>query len=108
MKNDDIVDHQAVAQVRAITVNEARRVVAGAALIGVAAGALVGGFVYWISGSQAKAIVMLGAFILIGLGNSVHWWRHYHSIIRQLDDLARRVSNGELIYGSQAKFHSYR
>ena|SRR5690606_27905169 len=108
MDNSDIVDRQAVAQVRAITLVESRRVVIGAAAIGLLAGLVVAALVYWITGTPAKAVFMLVAFVLIGLWQAIHWWRHYRSIFKQLDDLDRRVSSGEVVYGSQTRFHSYR
>ena len=108
MDTDDIVDHVAVSRVRAVTARKARRVVVVAVLAGLAGGVLVAVVVYWLYGSLAKASILLGVFFLLGLWQAIHWRLHYRSIFSQLDGLDQQVANGEIIYGSQVRFHSYR
>src|SRR5688572_17779917 len=108
MDTSDVVDLDVVARVRTITASTARRVVVGAVLAGFAGGAVVAAVVYWAYGRFTEAAVLFGAFALLGLWQGVHWTRHYRSIMRQLDVLEQRVARGEVIYGSQYQFHSYR
>lgn len=108
MDTDDIVDREVISRVRAVTAGQARRVVAVAVLAGLVGGALMAAIVYWLYGSQAKAAVVLGVFVLLGLWQAIHWGRHYRSILGQLEVLERRVASGETVYGSQVRFHSYR
>jgi len=105
MDNNDIVDRESVAQVRAIMLVSSRRVVISAVAIGTLAGLVASTLVYWLTGSSAKATVMLVAFVLIGFWQAIRWRRHYRGIFKRLDDLDRRVSSGEVIYGSQTRFH---
>jgi hypothetical protein len=110
MEDDDIVQLEDLATVRAITSRAARRTLIVAALIGPAAGLLVFGLVYALYGSERLDVAYLigGLFSLLGIPQFVHWFRHYRSIAQQLDAVERRVKNGERIYGSQVGFHSYR
>ena len=108
MDADDIVDREVISRVRAVTSSQARRVVAVAVLAGLIGGALVASLVYWDYGSLAKAAVMLVTFLLLGLWQAVHWGRHYRNILGQLKNLEQRVASGEVVYGSQVRFHSYR
>lgn len=108
MDTSDIVDHEVIHRVRAATAGQSRRVVAVAFLAGLAGGALMAAVVYWFYNSPAKSLFVLGVFALIGVWQAIHWGRHYRSILRQLNALEQRVASGEVIYGSQVKFHSYR
>ena len=110
MDESDVVTIQTVARVRAVTAREARRVLLVAALAGPAAAAFVLAIAYAVYGAlqTGVAAIVAGAFVLIGIQQVVHWARHYRSIGLQLDALEHRVADGELVYGSQVKFHSYR
>jgi len=108
MDTSDIVDHEVIRRVRGITSDRARLVVIVAFLAGLAGGGLVAALVYWLYGSLAKSFVILGVFVLLGTWQAIRWGRHYHSILSQLNALEQRVANGEVIYGAQVKFHSYR
>jgi|SRR5690606_1622957 len=108
MDTSDIVDHQVIRRVRAVTAGQSRRVVAVAFLAGLAGGVLMAVIVHWFYGSLAKSLLVLGVFALIGVWQAIRWGRHYRSILGQLNALEQRVASGEVIYGSQVKFHSYR
>ena len=110
MEEDDIVDKRSVENVRAITKRTARKTILLSIFIGLAAGLFTAAVVYAVYGAERVATtwVALAVFPAIGLYQAVHWFRHYRCILRQLDALEKRVIGGEVIYGSQFKFHSYR
>jgi len=110
MEDADVVDKQSVGRVRAVTRSTARGVVLVALLSGAAAGLLAWGLVYVVYGSERLTTTWfaLAVFPALGIYQAVHWWRHYRSILQQLDALEARVEGGEVVYGSQVKFHSYR
>ena len=110
MENADIIDKQSVHRVRAITRRTARRVVFLALLVGVGAGLIMAAVVYALYGPQRLLATWwaLAVFPAIGLYQAIHWWRHYRAIFQQLDALEARVERGEVLSGSQVKFHSYR
>jgi uncharacterized membrane protein YqjE len=108
MEDNDIVDKQSVGRVRAITKRTALRVVLLSVLVGLGAGLLMALVVYAVYGAERVASTALAVFPVIGLYQAVHWLRHYRCIFRQLDALEARVANGEVVYGSQVEFRSYR
>jgi hypothetical protein len=110
MEDDDIVDKQSVSRVRAITKRAAIRVVLLSALVGLGAGLLMALLVYAVYGAERVAATWfaLAVFPALGLYQAIHWTRHYLCIFRQLDAVEARVASGEVVYGSQVKFHSYR
>lgn len=110
MEDADIVDKQSVHRVRVITRRTARRLVFVALLAGVVAGLLGAGLVYAVYGPERLMATwwVLAVFPALGFYQALHWWRHYRSIFQQLDALEARVERGEILYGSQVKFHSYR
>jgi hypothetical protein len=110
MDDSDVVTLETLKRVRAITTREARRVLLVAALAGPIAGAFALLVAYAVYGALQPGVAMIvaGAFVLIGVQQVVHWARHYRSIMRQLDALGIRMSGGELVHGSQVRFHSYR
>jgi hypothetical protein len=110
MDEDDIVDKRSVENVRAITKRTALRTILLSVLIGIVAGLVMAAVVYAVYGVErvANTWFALAVFPAIGVYQAVHWFRHYRCILRQLDALEKRVAGGEVIYGSQFKFHSYR
>ena len=110
MEDDDIVDKRSVQNVRAVTKRTALKTILLSVLIGLAAGLVMAAVVYAVYGAERVATtwLALAGFPAMGVYQAVHWFRHYHSILRQLDALEKRVVAGEVIYGSQFKFHSYR
>jgi hypothetical protein len=110
MEDADIVDQQSIHRVRNVTRRTARRVVSVAVLAGFGAGLLVAALVYAVYGPERLSATwwILAVFPGLGLYQALHWWRHYRCILQQLDALEARVERGEVLYGSQAKFHSYR
>lgn len=108
MDTSDIVDHEVIRRVRGITFGRAKLVVVVAFLAGLVGGVLVAALVYLLYGSLAKSFVILGVLVLLGAWQAIRWGRHYRSILSQLNALEQRVENGEVIYGAQVKFHSYR
>lgn len=109
MDNDDIVRVQDVAAARASVLQTRRKVLATAIItpLLVALLALLGAN-HFTSLSIAASLTLAVFFALLGVPVFTHWLRHYQSILRQLDDLDHRVSSGEIVYGSQVAFHSYR
>jgi hypothetical protein len=110
MEDSDIITLQNVDRVRSITVRAARRVLVTVALSGLFVAAAAAGLTYVLHGPERIAIVCLctGIFVVIFLFQFVHWARHYKALMRQLDDLEHRINKGEIIYGSQVRFRSYR
>ena len=110
MEDNDIVDKQSVERVRAVTKRTALRVILLSVLVGLGAGLLVTLVVYAVYGAErvVGTWFALAVFPALGLYQAVHWSRHYRCIFRQLDTLEARVVRGEVVYGSQVKFHSYR
>ena len=110
MDDDDVVDTQSVERVRTITKRTARRVVAIAVLAGFGGGLFMATVVYAVYGVDRLSATwwVLAIFPALGAFQAVHWHRHYRYILLQLDALEARVQRGEVVYGSQVKFHSYR
>lgn len=109
MGNDDIVQVQDVAAVRAFVLRTRRKVLVTAVATPLLAALLFLFISYYFSSLGSSASLFLAAiFALLGVPVFIHWHRHYQSILRQLDSLDRRVSSGETVYGSQVAFHSYR
>ncbi|MDC0683062.1 hypothetical protein [Sorangium atrum] len=110
MEDSDIIKLDNLDRVRSITAGTARRVVATAALCWLAVAAVAAGLTYALYGPELVAVTTMcsGVFVVLGLFNVVHWVRHYKAIMRQLDELEHRINQGEIIYGSQVRFQSYR
>ena len=110
MEDDDIVDQQSVALVRSITQRTARRTVVLSLLAGMAGAFLGAALTYALYGPERLAATwfLLTVFPAMGAYQAVHWWRHYRSILRQLEVIEAKVAQGEVVHGSQVKFHSYR
>ncbi|HPN78824.1 hypothetical protein [Dokdonella sp.] len=109
MDNDDVLKSKDIVVVREWVVKERRRVLSAAAITPIFASLFVWLLVYYLKSHNAS-MSTLGAiaFLLLGVPVFVHWWRHYRSILRQLDLIAQRVASGETVYGSKVEFHSYR
>jgi membrane protease YdiL (CAAX protease family) len=108
MDNDDILRIEDVSDARAEVLKTRRRVLGAAVVTPILSAALVWLLVYYLKTHNAAASTFVAAiFLLLGVPVFVHWWRHYRSILRQLDLVAQRVANGETIYGSKVPFHSY-
>ncbi len=110
MEDSDVVDTQSVERVRTITRRDARRAVSISVLAGLAGGLLMAALVYVVYGPERLAATWwaLAVFPALGAYQAIHWHRHFRSIFRQLDALEARVRSGEVVYGSQVRFHSYR
>jgi len=109
MDNDDVLRAEDVADVRAAVLKTRRRVLGLAAVTPILAALLVWLAVYYLKLHNVAASTFVAAiFLLLGVLVFVHWWRHYRSILRQLDLVAQRVASGETVYGSKVAFHSYR
>jgi len=109
MDNDDIVQAQDVASVRASVLQARRKVLATAVATPLIAALLVFFTSYCMSSlGSSVSLFFATIFALLGVPVFIHWQRHYQSILRQLDVLDRRVSSGETVYGSQVAFNSYR
>ena len=109
MDNDDILKTEDVANVRAALLVTRRRVLSAATVVPISAALLVWLTVYYLRLHNAAASTLIAAiFLLLGVAVFVHWWRHYRSILRQVDLIALRVESGETVYGSKVAFHSYR
>jgi len=109
MDNDDIVQIQDVAAVRASVLQTRRKVLIAAVATPLLAALTVFLIAYQLSSlGSAASLLLAGIFLLLGIPVLIHWLRHYQSILRQLDALDRRVSSGETVYSSQVAFHSYR
>src|SRR5690554_4142589 len=109
MDNDDIVQIQDVADVRASVLRTRRRVLAAAVATPVLVALLVFLVAYYFTSlGTAASFVLAAAFLLLGVPVFIHWLRHYQSVLGQLEALDHRVSGGETVYGSQVAFHSFR
>jgi len=109
MENDDILRIEDVADARAAVLKIRRRVLGAAVVTPVLAAAAVWLLVYYLKTHNAAASTFVAAiFLLLGVPVFVHWWRHYRSILWQVDLVAQRVAGGEIVYGSKVAFHSYR
>ena len=109
MDNDDIVQIQDVAAVRASVLRTRRKALAAAVVTPVLAALLVFLLAHHLTSlGTAASFVLAAAFLLLGAPVFIHWLRHYQSVLGQLEALDRRVSSGETVYGSQVAFHSYR
>jgi hypothetical protein len=109
MDNDDIVQIQDVAAARASVLRTRRKVLVTAAITPLLVAFLAFLAVHYLTSLGAVASLFLAAvLVLLGIPVFIHWLRHYQSILRQLDALEHRVSNGETVYGCGVAFHSYR
>ena len=109
MSNDDVVRAEDLAAIRAIVGRARRRVMIAAVLTPIVAGLTVALIIYYLKApSLAVSGLILGIFVLLGVPVLIHWRRHYRIIFKQLDALEHRVSGGEIVYGSEVEFHSYR
>jgi len=109
MDNDNVLRPEDVADVRAAVLKTRRRVLGLATVTPIMAALLVWLLVYYLKLHDVAASTFVAAiFLLLGVPVFVHWWRHYRSILGQLDLVARRVTSGETVYGSPVAFHSYR
>src|SRR4249919_2313330 len=106
MEESDIVHLEDLAAVRVVTSRSARRTLLVAGLAGPVAGLAVLAIVYLLYGHERLDVgyIVAGVFALLAIPQFAHWFRHYRSIMRQLDALELRVKNGERIYGSQVGF----
>ena len=109
MSNDDVLIFEDIASVRAAVFKTRRKVLRAAVVTPISAALFVWLVVYHLKFHNIAASTFIAAmFPLLGALGFVHWWRHYRSILRQLDIVAHRVANGETVYGSKVAFHSYR
>ena len=109
MDNDDILRAEDLAGARAAVLKTRRRVLGVAAVTPLLAALLVWPLVYYLKLHNVVASTFVSAiFLLLGVPVFVHWWRHYRSILQQLDLIGQRVASGETVYGSKVAFHSYR
>ena len=106
MNIDDIVQIQDVVAVRARVLAERRKVLATSVIAAAAAVVVTFVVIYALSGSNTSLSVFIAIlFLAQGLFVFNHWMRHYQNILKQLAALEERVSNGEIIYGSQLIFN---
>ena len=109
MDKNDVLRPEDVADVRAVVLKTRRRVLGVATATPIIAAIVVWLLVYFLKFPNIAASTSIAAiFLLLGVPVVVHWWRHYQSILRQLDVIAQRLASGETIYGSTVAFHSYR
>lgn len=109
MDNDDVLRVQDVADVRAEVLKTRRRVLVVAAVTPILAAILVALAIYYLKLHNVAASMFVALiFLLLGAPVFVHWWRHYRSILRQLDLVAERIASGEAVHGSKMAFHPYR
>lgn len=109
MDDDDILRVEDVAVVRAAVLVTRRRVLYAATAAPILAALCVGLAVYYLKLHNVAASTLVAAiFLLLGVPVFLHWWRHYRSILRQIDVIAQRVASGETLYGSKVAFHSCR
>ena len=109
MDNDDVLRPEDVADVRAAVLKTRLRVLGMATVTPIVAAIFVWLLVYYLKFHDIAASTFVAAlFLLLGVPVFVHWWRHYRSILGQLDHVAQRVASGETVYGSAVAFHSYR
>ena len=108
MDHDDVLRVEDVAQVRSVVVKTRRRVLFVATVTPIIS-AVLAGFLANLRLHSFWASAFVGAvFLLIGVPIFVHWWRHYRSILSQLDAVAHRVERGQTVRGSAVAFHSHR
>ena len=109
MDNNDIVQVQDVAAVCTSVLQTRRKVLAAALATPVLAALLAFPFAYYFTALGRRRFARTCYCIFVAcVPVFIHWLRHYQSVLRQLDALDRRVLSGEIIYGSQVAFHSYR
>lgn len=109
MDNDDIVRPEDVAEVRARVLKVRRRVLGAATVTPIVAAIFVGLLAYHFKFHNIAVSTFISSiFLLLGVPVFLHWWRHYRSILGQLDLVAQRIASGETVYGSKVAFHSYR
>ena len=109
MDNDDIVRPEDIAEVRSKVLKIRRRVLCAATVTPFMAAIFVGLLAYHLKfHNLAVSTFIASIFLLLGVPVFLRWWRHYRSILVQLDLVAKRVASGETVYGSKVAFHSYR
>lgn len=108
MDNDDVLRPEDVAYVRTAVLQVRRRVLLGTAAASIIAAAVMGLVVHYFKFHNVAASTFVAAvFLLLGAFVVLRWWRHYRSVLGQIDDIAQRVASGETVYGSKAAIHSY-
>ena len=109
MDNDDVLRSEDVACVRIAVLQVRRRVLLGTAATSIVAAVVMGLVVYYFKFHNVVVSTFVAAvFLLLGVFVVSRWWRHYRSVLGQIDDIAQRVASGETVYGSKAAIHSYR
>ena len=109
MDNDDVLRSEDVAHVRIEVLQIRRRVLLGTAAASIVAAAVIGLVVYYFKLHNVVASMLVSAvFLVLGALVVFRWWRHYRSVLGQIDIIAQRVANGEIVYGSKVAIHSYR
>ena len=109
MSNDDVIRAEDLATVRVVVSRLRRRVMIAAVLTPIVAGLTVALIIYYLKvPSLAVSGLIVGIFVLLGVPVLIHWRRHYRIIFKQLDILEQRINRGEIVYGSEVEFHSYR
>jgi len=109
MDNDDVLRSEDVADVRIAVLQIRRRVLLGTSAVSIIAAVVIGLVVYYFKFHNVAASTFVAAmFFLLGAFVVLRWWRHYRSVLEQIDDIAQRVASGETVYGSKVAIHSYR
>ena len=109
MGNDDVIEMEDLARVRAKVAAWRRTVLVRSALVSVLAELTVGLLFYYLKARSVAASAFMGtAFLMLGFYYLFGWWWHFRSISMQLDDLERRVRAGETILAAQVAFASHR
>jgi len=109
MDNDDVLRSEDVAYVRVAVLQVRRRVLLGTAAVSIVAAVAMGLVVHYFKFHNAAASTFVAAiFLLLGAFVVFRWWRHYRSVLGQIDVIAQRVASGETVYGSKVAIHSYR
>ena len=108
MDNDDVIRAEDFSELRAKVSVLRRKVLVTTAAVSVLAGALAGLMFFYLKSSNLVTAAFIGSlFFAMGLYYFIGWYRHYRAIFKQIDHLERRVCGGEVLYGSEIKFHSY-
>ena len=109
MDNDDVLRSEDVAYVRIAVLQIRRRVLLGTAASSLVATVVIGLAAYYFKfNSVSASIFVASVFLVLGALVVIRWWRHYRSILGQIDIIAERVASGETVYGSKVAIHSYR
>lgn len=108
MDGDDVLRVEDVAEVRAAVIKTRRKVLLLATITPVVSAVLVGWLVNLKLHDVGASALVGSSILVVGVPLFVHLWRHYRSILAQLDVVARRIASGETVLGSKVAFHSYR